>query len=159
MNNNYFSQIWMNNNNFSRFRSIVKIRHFRLLCLVRMERKTNWKLTIKSRKRKLFYFFTIIVLLLNTPKIITHIFKFSYIFKQFDENLLILCTLVVWVYHLTRTWTLEQLWDKNSVIADILFYITADLGSASYYADSYGKKRLFKIDFDAVGIRANLLLW
>ena len=97
MNNNYFSQIWMNNNNFSCFRSIVKIRHFRLLCLVRMERKTNWKLTIKSQKRKLFYFLTIIVLLLNTPKIITHIFKFSYIFKQFDENLLILCTLVVWV--------------------------------------------------------------
>ena len=108
MNNNYFSQIWMNNNNFSRFRSIVKIRHFRLLCLVRMERKTNWKLTIKSQKRKLFYFFTIIVLLLNTPKILIHIFKSSYIIKQFDENLLILCTLVVWVYHLTRTLSLSS---------------------------------------------------
>ena len=45
---------------------------------------------------------------------------------------------------------LEQFWDKNRVIADMRFYITADLRFASYYADNYGKKRLFKIDFDAV---------
>ncbi len=42
---------------------------------------------------------------------------------------------------------LEQFWDKNRVIADMRFYMTADLRFASYYADNYGKKRLFKIDF------------